>query len=629
MAAAPAGAAWTPSVPLPFAPDAIRAGAAPGQVVFAGVGEDEATQWLLRTPASQTLLPLTSPVPRGESAEYGDGGAVAYIDPEAATLHLGTLAGAGTYTPAGTLAVDPEDSVSAVAAAGDGSVAVLFTDGEARLHLALARPGGAVSDEVVSVPTAAVDLADVAPLGTGGYGLAWTENDETAYVIAGLRVRPDGVVDRRTTLVGENVPADATLSDIQVPAGVQNLTAVWTAALTAPSERTVVRLSVEGAETREIASTGTNDPVSVATRAFPSGRLLVSVGVEPEDTDPYAITELVAPGTTGQECMAPAGRPYDASVLVPGAIALVGVDGAGAIVRQDVREDCTVTTVAGPETTGSTVAAAGVDGEGSLVVVTGDDGSGGLFTVDDRTPPTLTGLKVPSRVVAGERFSASVAASDTWDLDSVSWRLDGRAFDDDATASGRAPDAGEHRLEVTATDAAGNRTRASATLTVVADGPGAPPPPGTPPGGDRGPGADVPLPKPSKPGKKKPRNPSDPTVRIRSVQETSKGWVLRLRVSNASRVRLRLYRERYLGAGKLRRPLTCPVRPRPLRRPPSGLRGRTTVVVNGSSVALRIPRPLADALTKRGRYTLSVVALGTGSKARTASAAANRSFTAC
>jgi hypothetical protein len=627
MAAAPAGAAWTPPASLPFAPDAIRAGGAPGQVVFAGVGEDEATQWLVRTPASGTPLPLTSPVPRSESVEYGDGGALAYVDPGTATLHLGTLAAAGTYTPAGSLPVDPEGSVSAVAAAGDGSVAVLFTDGDSQLHLALARPGAAVSDQIVSVPTAAVDLADVAPLGTGGYGVAWTENDETAYTIAGLRVHPDGTVDPRKTLVGENVPADAGLSDIQVPVGAPSLAAVWTAALAVPTERTVVRLSVENAPTREIASAGANDSVSVTTRAFPSGRLLVSVGVEPEDADPYAVTELVAPGATDRVCAATAGRPYDVPVLVTGAIALVGVDAAGAIVRQDVGEDCTVTTVAGPETTGATVAAAGVDGEGSLVVGTGDDGNGGSFTVDDRTPPTLTGLKVPSRVVAGERFTASVTANDTWTLDKVSWRLDGRAFDDGATASGRAPDPGEHRLEVTATDAAGNRTRASATVTVVADGPGAPTP-GTPPRGG-GAGADVPLPKPSKPGRKKRRNPSDPTVRIRSLQETSKGWVLRLRVSNASRVRLRLYRERYLGPRKLRRPLTCPVRPRPLRRPPSGLRGRTTVVVKGSSVALRIPRPLADALAKRGRYTLSVVAIGTGSKARTASPAANRSFTAC
>jgi hypothetical protein len=626
MVAAPAGAAWTPPVTLPFAPEAVRAGGAPGQVAFAGTAEaDEATQWLLRTPPSATLRPLATPVPVGATVQYGDGGALAYIDPGTGALHLGTLTGAGTYAPAGSLAVDPEDFVASVAAAGDGSVAVVFTDGDFRLHLALAAPGGAVTDQVVSLPGATVDVADVAPLAAGGYGVAWAESSDTAQVVAGLRVRPGGVVDARKALEDDEMPADATPSDIQVPAGASALTAVWAAGMLAPAPRTVVRLSVEGAATRELAAAGPDDSVSVTTRAFPSGRLLVSLGVEPDDGAPYATTELVGPGATERQCLAPAGRPYDTSVLAGHAIALVGVDPAGAVVRQDVREDCTVTTLTGPKTTGTTVTAADVDGEGSLVAVTGDDGSGGLFTVDDRTPPTLSGLKVPSRVVAGERFFASVTASDAWGVDTVSWRLDGRAFDDGTTASGRAPDPGEHRLEVTATDAAGNRFSARADIDVVADGPGAPPP-GAPPGGA---GAEVPLPTPSKPGKREPRDPSDPTVRIRSLQETSKGWVLRLRVSGASRVRLGLYRERYLGAGKVRRRLTCPVRPRPLRRPPSGLRGRTTVVVNGSSVALRIPRPLADALTKRGRYTLTVVALGTGAKARKASAAANRSFTAC
>ncbi|WP_157251843.1 PKD domain-containing protein [Patulibacter americanus] len=625
LAAAPAGAAWTPPAALGFEPEALWTGV-PGQAAFAGVDDLGTTQLALRSPGSSTLRPAPSPVPPEEYAVYGAGGAVAFIVPEPTpTLQVGTIDAGGVFTLAGSIDVDGDDSLEAVAAAGDGSVAVVYGDGDSALHLVLARAGTTPNDQIVSADGTVASPADVAPASGGGYAAAWLETNDTTTEIAGLRVRPGAAPDPRVTLViDDDISPDALIEEIAVPPGAAVPTAVWGG--TAPDANGVTTtyawLSVQGTATREVASLPGEGSAVVETRAFPSGRILVAATLVTEDGDGFPVVKVLPP-TAGPECVVP-GRALDPrSTPTAGAITLVGLDAARAIVRHDVREDCGgEPPVTGPRAPGA-VKAVGTDPQGSLVVAVSDEeNAAGAFTVDDRTPPTLSGLRAPSRLAPGERFSASVQASDAWSIGTVSWRLDGRPFGEDGTTvNGRAPEAGEHRLEVTATDAAGNRSRATTTVTVVADDAGAPTPP-------PGPGAEVPLPEP-KPGGKQPRSPSDPTVRIRSIQETSKGWVLRLRVRHASRVRLRLYRERYLGAEKLRRPLTCPVRPRPLRRPPTGLRGRTTVVVDGASVALRIPRPLADALRKRGRYTLSVVALGTGSKARTASAAANRSFTAC
>lgn len=627
LTAAPAAAAWTPPASLPFEPEALVPGR-PGQAAFMGVDEQDATQTLLHVAGSGTLRSIASPVPRGETVTYGEGGAIAFVVPGApTTLQFGRIDAAGVYSSAGSLPFDPENEAYAVAAAADGSVAVVHGDADLGLHLTLGGAGRPVSDRKVSVDGAEVSVADVASLAGGGFGVVWPEVDADATVttIAGARVAPDGTVGARVTLAGPSVPPEADVYDVQAPAGATVPTAVWTGSVTDGNGLVTnfVRLSVEGQGPGEILTVPGEVEVEVETRAFPSGRVLVATTVLPSEGDEIPAVKVVSP-LAAPECVAPAAPLRPVAAPVAGALALVGRDAAGRILRQDVREDCSVDApVVGPASTGS-VKAAAADAEGSLVVASSADAAqpGGGFTVDDRTAPTLAALKAPSVIAAGDRLVASVDARDAWGLESVTWRLDGRTFDDGPTASGRAPEPGEHRLEVTATDAAGNRSRASADVTVVADGPGAPGP-GTP---SPGPGADVPL--PSKPGRK-PRRPGDPTVRIRAIQETSRGWVLRLRVGNASRLRLRLYRERYLAGGQVRRPLTCPARPRPLRRPPSGLRGRTTVAVDGTSVVLRIPRPLADALKKRGRYTLSVVALGKGAKARRVSPAANRSFTAC
>jgi hypothetical protein len=627
LAAAPAGAAWTPATALGFEPEALRTGV-PGQAAFAGIDDAGTPQLRVRSPGSSALRSVPSPVPPVDEVLYGEGGAVAFVAPgQPAMLQVGTLDAAGVFTLAGEIPVDDESGPQSVAAAGDGSVAVVYTNANLALRLAVARAGTTPIDQPVSAADTEAGPADIAPAAGGGYVAAWVETNGATTEVAGLRVRPGAGPDPRFTLVvDDDVPADASIDDIAVPPGATVPSAVWGA--TTPDANgvttTYLWLSVQGGGTREVASLPGEGYGVAETRAFPSGRILVAATLSTEDGEETPVVTVLPP-TAGQECVVTGRALNPQSTPTAGGIALVGLDAARNIVRHDVRDDCGgEPAVVGPPAPGA-VKAVATDPQGSLVVALSDEeAGGGAFTVDDRTPPTLSGLRAPSRLAPGERFSASVQASDAWNVAAVTWRLDGRPFGEDGTtASGRAPDPGEHRLEVTATDAAGNRSRASTTVTVVGDGSGTPT---TPPG----PGADVPLPAPKpKPGGKQPRSPSDPAVRIGTIQETSKGWVLRLRVRNASRVRLRLYRERYLGPGRLRRPLTCPARPRPLRRPPSGLRGRTTVVVDGSSVTMRIPRPLADALAKRGRYTLSVVALGTGAKARTASAAANRSFTVC
>lgn len=633
VGAAPAAAAWTPLTSLTpgtdpsgmLAAEAILTGALPGQAAFLGTTDDGAAATLVHAPGVAALRAVASPVPGDAEGFYGDGNAVAYVT--GGVLHLGTMDGAGAFGAVGTASVDPAIEIGAVAAAGDGTVAAVFLD-DGRARLALARPGQSATTVGLSPDAANTTAiaAGVAAMRDGGYTAAWIEEENGSEAVGGVRVGANGTVGQRISLAGPNVPTDATLESIVVPAGLSAPAAVWSASTdgTSGPARGFATLSVEDRTVEVLSYAGETAP-DIRAVALPSGRIVVAAVANTEAVEPYPVTTVLAPD--GQSaCTAASGILDRQTVRVGDAVALVGIGTDGRVVRQDVRDDCSVTAPnVGPELRDGSILAAGVDAEGSLVAAAGDAEGRSSFAVDDRTPPTVGGLKVPARIAAGDRLTASVEARDAWGVGKVSWRLDGRAFDEGTTASGQAPDPGQHRLEVTATDAAGNRAQVSAAFTVVADDPGAPAAaPGKPT-----PGADVPLPKPKpKPGGK-PARPGDPTVRIRSLQETSRGWVLRLRVGDVSRVRLRLYRERYLGAGQVRRRLTCPARPRPLRRPPSGLRGRTTVVVKGSTVTLRIPRPLADALTKRGRYTLSVVGLGTGAKARTASPAANRSFTAC
>jgi hypothetical protein len=117
-------------------------------------------------------------------------------------------------------------------------------------------------------------------------------------------------------------------------------------------------------------------------------------------------------------------------------------------------------------------------------------------------------------------------------------------------------------------------------------------------------------------------------VRILDVRQgRDRRWTLRLRARNATRLEVSLFRERYVaGTAARRRPATCPVRPRPARRPPTGRRGRIVVDAGGVRTTVRLPRTMQQALAKRGRYTVRVVARGArGTRAATAL----RRFTVC
>lgn len=645
LAAGPAHAGWTPPAPTPFVPSAVLSGAAPGQVAFVSADAGAAGRSAIHRPGTPELQEIPSAVPDGApSAAYGPGNALAFVTPGGAPqVGLGRVDGGASYTPVGGRTVGAGFEVDSVAAAPDGTVAALGTDAQGRLHVLFGRPGQPVADLLVPNSANAGDY-DIAPLAGSGYAVAWSEvdADDAVVRISGLRVGPDGVLGARTSLT-DTVPGNATADEVRVPPGAAAPSAAWIGNVLSGSgdvTEAFVAFSVAGTPTRRVATVpGDAVPAAVEALAFGSGEVLVSGTItSPAEVD--VATTRVLPLAGGAGCAVPAGVPEAVTTRVGDAIALVGNGPGDTVVRQDVQSSCAVSLPSvGPAMPGLSVEDATADAEGSVVVVATNENDAASYTVDDRTGPTLGSLRVPSTVAAGASFTASVDATDAWGAGTPTWTLDGAPFGQGPTVTGTAPAAGRHRLEVRATDAAGNASEQGADLTTT-DAPPVqdpePTPPTTPtppPVPPVPPVADVPLPpappaSPAPPAAK-PKPVPNPSVRIRSLRETSRGWVLRLRVGDASRVRLALYRERYLEGGRLRRPPTCPVRPRPLERPPSGLRGRTSVVVDGRNVTVRVPRPLADALRHRGRYTLSVTAYGIGAKAKTVSKAANRSFTAC
>lgn len=110
--------------------------------------------------------------------------------------------------------------------------------------------------------------------------------------------------------------------------------------------------------------------------------------------------------------------------------------------------------------------AVSADGEGNAFAAW--DAAGPLgATAFDGAPPKLRGLAVPATAVAGEAAGFSVAPFDTWSAVTTTW-----AFGDGMGATGNvvahaygAP--GSYAVGVTATDAAGNASADSRTVTVT------------------------------------------------------------------------------------------------------------------------------------------------------------------
>ena len=114
-----------------------------------------------------------------------------------------------------------------------------------------------------------------------------------------------------------------------------------------------------------------------------------------------------------------------------------------------------------------------VDAQGDLtaawVFSDGEDGLTQIRTsVLDVTTPTITSINLPTSVVPGTAVAMTAIATDRWGAP-LSWTW---SFGDGSGASGSATShayaAGRYTVHVTATDAAGNATTATRSITVAA-----------------------------------------------------------------------------------------------------------------------------------------------------------------
>ena len=152
------------------------------------------------------------------------------------------------------------------------------------------------------------------------------------------------------------------------------------------------------------------------------------------------------------------------------------------------------------------VPAAGIDPQGHVTMVwsSSEDPWSGSSSVFDPIGPTLGNVVAPATAIVGQQVDLSVNPSDPWSAVTVSWD-----FGDGQSASGAAVkhtygSAGGRTVTITGTDAAGNTTQTSRTITVDP----------------------APVPKNPEPGPKPDTKPSPPKAPVLSgFQQSSTRWL--------------------------------------------------------------------------------------------------------
>ena len=615
VAPAAAPAAWIPSATGPAGDEQRVLAGGPGAATVVAAGDAGVATAAHAPGASGWATGAAAPVDAdGSGYVLGDGGLVALIaaDDDAQTVSVLRAGADGTLTSAGSLALSPDDVVDGGAAAPDGSLVIAVLSDAGRLTLHRRAPDGTWS---TSTPAGTANVgATSAALGpTGVVTVAWVtvDGDDVAQQIGAVATGPGA--SGAPVVIADIADAASTVDDlVAVPSRDGSPAAVWTQA-SIEDEDGMIRGGGGPDDITELAS-GDAETLGASLQVASSpGRTLVRW------LDPETATTTI--GALDGSCSAATDLTSAVLVARGGEVAAVG-GRAGRLAIGTVDGACGVAPdpSAGPAVATDAPLDAAADGEGTVVVAIGGDGTGtSTIAVDDRTAPRIDGLDVPGSATVGAPVTASASATDAWGVAARSWTVDGAATGTGGTLSTSFPAVGEHLVEHRASDVAGNATVAGRSV-AVAEAPA--PPPGTEP---VAPPVTVPVPGPQPPATARPRRPS---VRILGVRQgRDRRWTLRLRARDAMRLEISLFRERYVaGTAGRRRPATCPARPRPARRPPTGRRGRIVVEAGGVRTTVRLPRTMQQALAKRGRYTVRVVARGArGTRAATAL----RRFTVC
>ncbi|WP_026912814.1 hypothetical protein [Patulibacter minatonensis] len=623
---AASAAAWLPPQPIAGSPQTIATGAAPGDVAV--VAADAGTfRAYVHDPGSGAGWRVASTTTFDGDVLAGPGGALVVVhdsDDSTTTVDIGAFDSRGVWRSAGSSAIPGSVSAGAVAAGPDGTVAAAITDDDSGQLSVLSGKAGdpsLVRQDAEIDGRSAVGEVSVAPGATAGVNVAWNREGADGPQIWGARVIAGA--EAKGTLLARLAPTDPTADDPTVSAAAAAArtdvpTAVWVQATEDAQAVRAVRLG--GAPADVVTSPGVLQLLGAPSRTA-QGRVVV----------PYADETGTRIAVLGDDaalvCTAPAsGTPATSVGGAPALIAGVG-DGrlsATAITGAGCDQAAPVFSAAVPRAPAIVAASDAAD---DVVAAVGQPAPGAIAVLD-RTAPAL---EVGIDAEGGRPVRAVARSSDGWGPVTVSWKVDGVAADAPGGTLGLSGlAAGTHRITGTAVDAAGNATVREQDVRIPDTGSTDPPAPvdpgpaGTPePTTPVAPPVTTPIPPSGTPGAKR-----RPSVRVLRIRRSGARWVVTVRARDADRLRVTLFRERYLSGKALGgRPTICPRRAVPARRPSTGRRGQVTVRVRGGAARLVLSGLIAKALERRGRYTIRVEAYVAKTPKRVA--ADRRRFSSC
>jgi hypothetical protein len=346
--------------------------------------------------------------------------------------------------------------------APSGALLVVVTDsaGDAELWRQAADGQPAVSLTTVNLPDGA-SIVDIASTGSDQFvvALAAPNVDEAP----GVRVRTITVAGT-TGVTGAPVETTSSAGDAvnelqvvpgQQPGLVYTLVTAAGSAVKVAAVASPAPLSLATADGETSALDGVQGAATSA--GFTVSWTLTSDG----GTATTGFAVLPSPAQDG--CRGSVGFEL-ADVVDRGGPTLIGLNGDGAVGITTTDASCAATSLV----FSSPVADAGdltasVDADGTILALVGRGEAGASAVVpDDVTAPVLGALSVAAEVRSGEAIPASVEAADPWGLAGVAWTVDGAAVAQGASVTLPALAAGSHRVEATATNAAGlTATRAA------------------------------------------------------------------------------------------------------------------------------------------------------------------------
>lgn len=476
-----AHAAWAPPIPLtgPSAQLGLVGSGEAGRVAVAGTAVDGSLQAAAHVPGGAFGVPAA--VAAGSEdipALIGTGGAIAAFDGDRPTVRR--LHADGSVSGPTTVGGPDDVIVAPPALAPSGALLVVVTDSDG--HTQLLRQAGEGQPAVpvsVSVPDDA--LASIAETGADRFlvGVA-APNDGGAPGVQIRTITVDGTTGVpgppvETTAGVDDFPSDIRIIPAADPAVVYSLSTDTTAAVkvasaTAPAPQTLGSGDVDSVSFDTLRGASTAAGLAIAwTLSDADGNPSTGFAVRPSASQPGCVSSVA----------------LDAADIVDrSGPTLVGLRSDGAVAIGTTDAACAAPALHySPVVDEASDITAAVDADATVLALVGQADSGtSTVLADDVTGPVLGDPQVPAAVRTGAPFGVAIEATDPWGLAGVSWTADGRRQGSGRAVTIEGLATGTHRVEATATDAAGLTAKRGADVEASEDAPIPPPP--TQPVGD-------------------------------------------------------------------------------------------------------------------------------------------------